>query len=91
MINLDIPNLLLKGYTKQKQFYTPDYAEKTEEHALPDHRTTLYWSPIVQTDKNGKATVSFYTPDDAHNAKILVEGIDGTRKVGVGKGRFKVN
>ena len=46
---------------------------------------------FFQTDKNGKATVSFYTSDDAQNAKILVEGIDGTGKVGVGKGGFKVN
>ena len=89
--NNDVPTLLLKGYAKQRQFYTPDYAEKKEEYILADHRTTLYWSPTVQTDKNGKATVSFYTSDDTQNAKILVEGIDGTGKIGVGKGRFKVN
>ncbi len=89
--NNDIPTLLLKGYAKQRQFYTPDYAEKKAEHALADHRTTLYWSPTVQTDKNGKATVSFFTSDDTQNARILVEGIDGTGKIGVGKGRFKVN
>ena len=89
--NNDIPTLLLKGYAKQRQFYTPDYAEKKDEHALADHRTTLYWSPAVQTDKNGKATVSFFTSDDTQNAKILVEGIDGTGKIGVGKGSFKVN
>ena len=89
--NNDIPTLLLKGYAKQRQFYTPDYAEKKDEHALTDHRTTLYWSPTVQTDKNGKATVSFFTSDDTQNAKILVEGIDGTGKIGVGKGGFKVN
>lgn len=86
-----IPNLLLQGYTVQKQFYTPDYAIQKPEYAYPDHRATLYWSPIVRTDAKGQASVSFYTSDDAQNARILVEGIDQTGKIGVAKAYFKVN
>ncbi len=89
--NSDVPSLLLTGYTRQKQFYTPDYAVPKPEYAEPDHRTTLFWSPSIHTDKNGKASVSFYTTDDAQNAKILVEAIDETGKIGVGKAVFKVN
>jgi hypothetical protein len=87
----DAPMLFLMGYSQQKQFYTPEYDVKKPEYADPDHRTTLYWSPTVHTDATGKATVSFYTTDDAQTARILVEGIDGTGKVGVVKGQVKVN
>jgi hypothetical protein len=89
--NSDVPSLILTGFTSQKQFYTPDYAVQKSEYAEPDHRTTLYWSPTIKTDENGKASVSFYTTDDAQNAKILVEAIDGTGKIGVAKRVFKVN
>lgn len=89
-IKSDVPTLLLTGYSREKQFYTPNYAENKAEYILPDHRTTLYWSSTVQTDTTGKATVSFYTSDDAQTAKIQVEGIDRTGKIGVAKGVFKV-
>jgi hypothetical protein len=90
-LNSDIPMLNLVGYTSQKQFYTPDYYEGKPQFAEPDRRTTLYWSPIIHTDKTGKTSVSFYTTDDAQMAKILVEGIDETGKIGVAKNVFKVN
>jgi hypothetical protein len=90
-LDSDIPVLLLAGYTTQKQFYTPDYSINKAEYAQPDRRTTLFWSPNVHTDATGKAQISFYTTDDAQSARILVEGIDGTGKIGVAKGTFKVN
>jgi hypothetical protein len=90
-LDSDIPMLLLVGYTKQKQFYTPDYSINKPEYAEPDRRTTLYWSPFVRTDATGKTSVVFYTSDDAQLAKIVVEGIDGTGKIGAAKGVFKVN
>ncbi len=90
-LDSDIPMLNLTGYTVQKQFYTPDYAQTKPEYLEADRRTTLFWSPTIQTDAQGKASVSFYTTDDAQVAKILVEGLDGAGKIGVGKGRFKVN
>jgi hypothetical protein len=90
-LDSDIPVLLLAGYTTQKQFYTPDYSINKPEYAERDHRTTLFWSPIVRTDAKGKTSVSFYTTDDAQSAKIVVEGIDNTGKIGVAKGTFKVN
>jgi hypothetical protein len=90
-LDSDIPVLYLAGYTSQKQFYTPDYSIKKPEYAEPDRRTTLFWSPNVHTDATGKTQITFYSTDDAQTAKILVEGIDGTGKIGVAKGVFKVN
>lgn len=89
-IKSNVPTLILQGYTSPRRFYTPDYADAKAENSLPDHRTTLYWTPIVKTDATGKATVSFYTSDDAQVGKILVEGLDATGKIGVVKGVFKV-
>ncbi len=86
----DIPTIVLQGYTTPRQFYVPDYSQNKPEYAQPDHRTTVYWSPIIHTDATGKTSVSFYTTDDAQTARILVEGIDETGKIGVAKGRFKV-
>ena len=82
--------LILKGYTSPRRFYTPDYADAKAENSLPDHRTTIYWTPHVQTNEKGKATVSFYTSDDAQIGSIFVEGVDGTGKIGVAKAAFKV-
>jgi hypothetical protein len=89
-LDSDIPVLNLAGYTSQKQFYTPDYSINKPEYAEPDRRTTLFWSPIVRTDAKGKTSVTFFTSDDVQSAKIVVEGIDGTGKIGVGKGVFKI-
>jgi hypothetical protein len=86
-----IPSTILIGYSLVKQFYIPNYNEKKAEYQIPDNRTTVYWSPSVKTDKTGKTTVSFFTTDDAANMRILVEGLDKTGKLGVGKTVFKTN
>ena len=85
------PSTILYGYNLVKQFYVPNYNEKKPEYQFPDNRTTVYWSPMIKTDKTGKTTVSFFATDDAANMRILVEGLDKTGKLGVGKGGFKTN
>jgi hypothetical protein len=89
--NSNVPSTTVIGYTILKQFYIPNYNEKKPEYQFPDNRTTVYWSPMIKTDKTGKTTVSFFTTDDAANMRIFVEGLDKTGKVGVGKGVFKTN
>ncbi len=86
-----VPETLLIGYSVAKQFYIPNYNDKKPEYQQADHRTSIYWSPMVKTDKTGKTSVSFFTTDDAATMRILVEGLDKTGKIGVGKGVFKTN
>jgi hypothetical protein len=86
-----VPISFLYGYNMVKQFYVPNYNEQKPEYQFPDNRTTVYWSPMVKTDKTGKTTVSFFATDDAANMRILVEGLDKTGKMGVGKGVFQTN
>ena len=87
---VDNPATIVVGYNVMKQFYVPDYSEKKPEYDLPDHRTTIYWSPFIKTDLTGKTTVSFYNTDDAQDAQISVEGLDNKGKLGVEKKNYKV-
>lgn len=64
-----------QGYSIVKTFYSPDY-EKENISSRIDNRTTLFWQPHIQTDKNGKASVSFYNNDLETPIIIHVNGTD---------------
>ena len=72
-----IRTLSFQGFQKVKTFKSPDYRIKP---ALPDHRRTLYWSPNVYTNIEGKAKVEFYNNATCRQIEISAEGIaeDGT-------------
>ena len=79
----------VKGYYGQREFYTPDSAEMLSP--LPDARNTLLWSPSVQTDKNGDATVPFRTSDINTQFVGVVEGTDGLGLLGSNTFEFHVS
>ncbi|MBR1548185.1 MAG: hypothetical protein IJ637_05610 [Prevotella sp.] len=63
-----------QGWKPNMDFYSPQYHDKsTKTH--PDHRTTLYWNPKLQTDANGHATVSFYASDISKRYLVTLEGV----------------
>jgi hypothetical protein len=70
------------GYNQPKEFYSPDYSI-TQEYIDPDYRNTLHWEPEALFDKDGKATVSFYTSDDEGACSIHCEGRTGNNRIGV--------
>ncbi len=57
-----VSKIYLKGYTKVKEFYSPDYSD-TKVNVNNDKRSTLYWNPLITTDANGQAQVDFYNTD----------------------------
>jgi hypothetical protein len=61
---------LLRGYDSPLVFKTPDIKSN-----LPDYRSTVYWNPLIKTDENGNATISFRTSDVEGNYKVTMEGI----------------
>jgi hypothetical protein len=66
-----------EGLQLKREFYSPVY--KTEQQALsrlPDFRNLLYWSPDVQTDSSGQATVEFYTSDTKGKYVAVLQGMD---------------
>ncbi len=70
-----------KGYTVYRKFYAPDYSRPVDA-ALPDLRSTLYWQPNVQTDDNGRATLSFYNADNPARYNVIIEGFTADGKLG---------
>ena len=64
----------LVGYSVADEFYHSDYS-KTALVGDWDYRRTLYWNPNVKTDKNGKASVSFYNNSTCKQITISAEGL----------------
>jgi len=73
------------------KFYSRDYStDEQKSSRLPDFRNTLYWNPDVRTDKNGKASVEFYTSDETGEFTVMVEGFAADGKAGRSVSSFKV-
>ncbi|MEY2704646.1 MAG: hypothetical protein RL407_708 [Bacteroidota bacterium] len=68
------------GYAIPKVFYSPKYDEKSP--STTDRRATLFWSPLVQTDATGKASLEYFNSDTATTHVVVVEGIDKQGRLG---------
>jgi hypothetical protein len=72
----------LIGYSPVKEFYSPDYLQKTEFDDVEDIRTTLYWNPFILTDKNSKKTsINFYNSDITKKIRVVLEGFNAEGKL----------
>ncbi|WP_207514724.1 hypothetical protein [Longitalea luteola] len=71
---LDENNKEYEGIKIGKEFYVDDYSEAS---GLPKYVSTIYWSPMLVFDKDGKATASFYTSDITGRFRIVVNGVAG--------------
>ena len=57
-------------------FVSPDYlSPETKNSPVADYRNTLYWNPAVKPDKNGRATIEFWTADIRSDYIINLQGI----------------
>lgn len=80
----------IMGYNPVREFYAPKYDKPEADHVRPDFRPTLFWSPMIQTDKDGKAKVTFFNSDAKTDVNIRVEGMTAMGALGVGTGKFKI-
>tara|TARA_R110002072_G_scaffold303043_2_gene491840 strand:+ start:655 stop:3087 length:2433 start_codon:yes stop_codon:yes gene_type:complete len=71
------------GYQIAKEFYSPKYPLQELNQAKPDRRVTLFWTPNIQTDSSGKASVSFYNSDAENVIYGEIEGISSGGKPGI--------
>jgi TonB-dependent SusC/RagA subfamily outer membrane receptor len=69
------------NYSAVKRFYIPKYNSTVTEERT-DFRETIYWNPVVQTDKNGEAAVEFYNSDASTTFRAVAEGIGYNGKIG---------
>jgi len=74
---------VFEGYSPLYNFYSPDYGiDSLRESRIPDFRNTLYWKPDLESTRDGKASVEFFTSDESGVYTIIVEGISSTGKTG---------
>jgi hypothetical protein len=71
----------IRGYSLQKEFYSPNYENQESVGEDPDLRHTLYWNASLKTD-NGESTLVFYNNDKHTNLNITVEGISYAGEIG---------
>jgi TonB-dependent SusC/RagA subfamily outer membrane receptor len=76
-----IPRDSLTFYAMGREFSYPAYETTNTSHRF-DYREIIYWNPVVETDRNGKATIEFYNSDANTTFRILTEGISATGLLG---------
>lgn len=69
----------LEGYSKVKEFYSPDYRVLPREE---DYRRTLYWQPELMTDEQGCATVRFFNNSRCRYPRVTVNVLDSDGRIG---------
>jgi len=70
-----------KGFAALRDFYSPKYDNATITNR-GDFRSTVFWSPQVVSDKDGKAKFDFYNADEAATYRVVIEGIDALGHLG---------
>lgn len=82
----DIYNNLItvsnKGFTVKKEFYTPLINVKEPKLNTNPMLSTLYWNPNLNTNINGKATITLQNLDPNTTYKIIIEGMDTYGNIG---------
>jgi hypothetical protein len=78
------------GFYKTNEFYSPKYEVPTHAGSSPDYRTTVFWNPVLISDKDGNASFNFYNSDAPGNYRVVVEGIDGNGNLGRVVYRYRV-
>ena len=63
-------------FSLPKQFYQPKYTVRNKDTTAKDLRSIIAWYPNIVTDKEGKASVSFYSSDRAGTYTLILEGTD---------------
>ena len=68
-------------FTLPKAFYSPKYTPDSKAD-MTDIRSTICWKPDIATDKDGHATVTFYTADNPGSYSLILEGADMSGNLG---------
>ena len=78
------------GFYKAREFYSPKYEHPNNIVNRPDLRSTIYWKPEIQTDKDGNASFDYYNADGTGDYRVVIEGIDDKGNLGRLVYRYKV-
>ncbi|NIJ50862.1 TonB-dependent receptor plug domain-containing protein [Dyadobacter arcticus] len=89
-----VPGVLVSkipGFNVARDFYSPTYEVSNTISALPDYRSTIFWAPMLRTDRNGKAKLTYFNSDAATNVEIRAEVLSTYGLPGFGKSSYLVN
>lgn len=79
-----------RAFDRAREFYTPQYHTEQGPAKRSDFRSTIYWNPDVQTNRQGEATVAFYASDAITNFRATLEGIGNNGLPGHAEQKFFV-
>lgn len=63
------------GYYSSREFYGPNYSEELPIHDKPDHRDLIHWAPMIFTDANGEASITYFNADLPTTVQVNLEGL----------------
>jgi TonB-dependent SusC/RagA subfamily outer membrane receptor len=63
------------GYCTPREFYQPKYEVPDEGGEETNEYSAIYWKPVINTDKAGRAEVYFRVPAGITKYSITIEGI----------------
>ncbi|MEJ7557277.1 MAG: TonB-dependent receptor plug domain-containing protein [Pedobacter sp.] len=70
-----ITTFVPKGYNVSRVFYSPKYSPESTDSAA-DFRSTIFWDPLIATNKTGNSQFTYYCSDEPGTHRIVLEGID---------------
>lgn len=82
-----IMNENVSGYYEARKFYQPI---NQAANNFNDQRTTIYWNPMIETDENGEATVTFYNSSLKTKVNVIAEGLTTLGNPVVKKATYEV-
>lgn len=89
MANADQNAIAAPVYYRSREFAAPVYkSTKSSPEQRTDFRSTLYWNPLVEVDRSGRAKLEFYASDEITSFRTVVEGIGRDGSVGHSEGLF---
>lgn len=71
----DVINFKINGFSKTREFFSPNYSISEPKHERTDYRTTLHWVPNIDVSNSNSSNFSFYTGDVPGTYLIKIEGI----------------
>lgn len=77
----DLLEISVSGFSPEREFYAPKYESSSKESSKPDLRSLIHWTPRVEVDSTGKASVEFFNADGTGELLVVVEAISEAGKL----------
>ncbi|MEO6686679.1 MAG: TonB-dependent receptor plug domain-containing protein [Dyadobacter sp.] len=80
----------IAGFNTPREFYVPRYDLDLPNNNVPDFRSTIFWAPLLKTDKNGKVKFSYFNTDAITNVTIRAEALTAWGIPGSSEGSYSI-